>query len=64
MELKNVNLNGDNVIASNIINFNFLIFENCENRVQEQISYVIYSKRCHDCSKNKIPHIVHFTNQH
>jgi hypothetical protein len=30
MELENVNFNGDNVVASNLIN-NFLIFENCEN---------------------------------
>jgi hypothetical protein len=31
MELKNVNPNGDNVVVSNLINANFLIFENCEN---------------------------------
>jgi hypothetical protein len=31
MELKNVNSNGDNVVASNLINIGFLIFENCEN---------------------------------
>jgi hypothetical protein len=31
MELKNVNPNGDNVVASNLINVNILIFENCEN---------------------------------
>jgi hypothetical protein len=31
MELENVNHSGDNVVASNLINVNFLIFENCEN---------------------------------
>jgi hypothetical protein len=31
MELKNVNPNGDNVVASNLINFSFFIFEKCEN---------------------------------
>jgi hypothetical protein len=31
MELKNVNPNGNNVGASNLINVNFLFFENCEN---------------------------------
>jgi hypothetical protein len=31
MELKNVNPNGDNVVASNPNNANFLLFENCEN---------------------------------
>jgi hypothetical protein len=31
MELKNVNPNGDNVVASNLNNINFLFFENCEN---------------------------------
>jgi hypothetical protein len=31
MELENANPNGDNVVASNLINVNFPIFENCEN---------------------------------
>jgi hypothetical protein len=31
MELKNVNLNSGNVVANNIINIDFFIFENCEN---------------------------------
>jgi hypothetical protein len=31
MELKNVNPNGDNVVASNLNKVNFLIFENCKN---------------------------------
>jgi hypothetical protein len=31
MELKNVNPNGDNVVANNLINFNFFIFGICEN---------------------------------
>jgi hypothetical protein len=31
MELKNVNPNGNNIVASNLMNVNFLIFENCKN---------------------------------
>jgi hypothetical protein len=27
MEFKNVNANGDNFVASNLINFNFLVFK-------------------------------------
>jgi hypothetical protein len=41
-----------------------LFLKNCENRVQKQISYVKFSKRCHDCPKIIIPNIVHSTNQH
>jgi hypothetical protein len=33
MELKNINPNGENVVASNLININFLFIENYENRV-------------------------------
>jgi hypothetical protein len=62
MELESVNSNGDNVVESNLIDANFLIFENCENWVQKQRSYVIFSIKCHDYPKNKIPHIVHLTN--
>ena len=62
MEIENANSNGDNVVASNLINVNFLIFENCENQVQKWRSYVSFSIRCHDCPKNKIPHIVYLTN--
>jgi hypothetical protein len=31
MELDGVNPNGDNVVASNLINLNFSFFEKCEN---------------------------------
>jgi hypothetical protein len=31
MESKNVNPNGENIVASDLINVNFLIFENHEN---------------------------------
>jgi hypothetical protein len=31
MESENVNPNSDNVVASNLVNVNFLVFENCEN---------------------------------
>jgi hypothetical protein len=64
MELKNVNPNGENVLASNMINLNFSSFENCANWVQKQRSYIILSNRYHDCPKNKIPHIINLTNQH
>jgi hypothetical protein len=58
MELKNVNPNGDNVLASKVNNVSFfflLKFEICEKWVQKLKLYVIFSKRCHDCLKNKIP---------
>jgi hypothetical protein len=42
MELKNVNPNCNNVVASNLININLFIFENCENWVQKQRPYVIF----------------------
>jgi hypothetical protein len=35
LELENINPNGDNVVASGVININFLIFEHCENWVQK-----------------------------
>jgi hypothetical protein len=31
MELENVNRNGDNVVASNLIKVNLFIFESCKN---------------------------------
>jgi hypothetical protein len=63
MELKNVNLNGNNVIASNLNNIDFFL-ENCENWVKKQTSYVIFSTRCYDFPQNKILHIAHLTNQY
>jgi hypothetical protein len=30
MEFKNANLNGDNIVVSNLINASFFIFESCE----------------------------------
>jgi hypothetical protein len=41
-----------------------MFFENCENRVQRQTFCVIFKNVCHECPQNKIPHIVHLTNQH
>jgi hypothetical protein len=64
MELENVNPNGGNVVASNLIKVNFFFLKNCENCFKKQRSYVIFPIRCHDCPKNKIPHIIHLTNQH
>jgi hypothetical protein len=32
-----------------------------ENCVKKWTSYVIFPKKCHDCPKNKIPHIVYIT---
>jgi hypothetical protein len=61
MELKNINPNGNNVGASNLINVNFLFFENCENWVQKQTSQVIFSKRCYDCPKKEF--LILFTSQ-
>jgi hypothetical protein len=61
MELENVNPIGDNVVTSNLINVNFLIFENYENWVKKQRSYVMFSIRWHDCSKKQI--LILFTSQ-
>jgi hypothetical protein len=49
MEFKNINPNGDIVVASNLNNVNFFFFENCENRVHIQTLYVIFSKKFHVC---------------
>jgi hypothetical protein len=41
MDLKNVNPNGDNVVASNLINVNFYFyFENCENWVHHMLFFL------------------------
>jgi hypothetical protein len=64
MELKKFNPNGERVVASKLINFYFLLFGNCKKLNSKMTSYVIFSIRCHDCPKNKIPHIVYLTNQH
>jgi hypothetical protein len=53
MELENVNLDGGNVVASNLIYINFSIFEDCENWVQKQRLGVVLSVRCHDCPRKK-----------
>ena len=58
-ELKNVNPNGDNVVANNLSNIKFSFFQ--ENWIKKQNSYAIFSDRCHGYP---IPHYVHFTNQH
>jgi hypothetical protein len=64
MELKNVNPNDDIIVANHLNNINLFIFENYKNQLKKKTSYVIFSKRCHDFPKNKIPHIVHVTNEH
>jgi hypothetical protein len=46
MLIWNVNSNGDNVVESNPNNIGFFFFENCENQLQKQISYVVFSRRC------------------
>jgi hypothetical protein len=57
------NPNGDNVVASNLNNVNFLFFENSENWVYTRTSHVDFSKRCHDCTKKKIPHFICLTHE-
>jgi hypothetical protein len=64
MELKIVNPNSDNVVVSNLNNINFYFFENCNNWVQQQTSYVSFWKKYHNCLKNRILHIIYLTNQH
>lgn len=63
MELKNVNSDNDNVVARNLIKSTF-VFETLEIWIKKQRSCVSFSKKCNDCPKSKIPHIVHLRNQH
>jgi hypothetical protein len=45
MELKNVNLLGDNVVASNLSNINFtFLFENCENESKNERCMIFFPK--------------------
>jgi hypothetical protein len=64
VELKNVNPNGDIVVASNLNNVN-LFFENREKWVHKLTSYMLLiPNKCHDGPKIKNPHIVHITIQY
>jgi hypothetical protein len=63
MGLKNVNPNGNNVVASNLIHVNFFFGKLWKFNL-ELTSYVVFSIRCHDGPKREIPHIVYLTNQH
>jgi hypothetical protein len=63
MELINISPNDENVVASNLNNI-FYFFENCENQVQKQKSYVIFSRKCCGCLQTKTPHFIHLTNQY
>jgi hypothetical protein len=63
MELKDVNPNGDNIAASNLINVYFLLLKIVKIEFKNEDHMLFFSKRCNDCSKNKIPCIVHLTNQ-
>ena len=53
MELKNINPDDDNILASNLINVNFF-FGKCENWVKKETSNVIYFFKCQDCQKINI----------
>jgi hypothetical protein len=45
MELKHVNPNNENVVASNLNQMDFLFFLNCKNQVWKQTSYVVFFLR-------------------
>jgi hypothetical protein len=64
MELENVTLNGENVVVSNLINSNLLFLKIVKIEYIIQDHMLFFLIRCHDCPKNKIPHIVHLINQH
>jgi hypothetical protein len=64
MELIYVNPNGKNVVTSNVINIDFFFQKIVKIEFKNKDHMLFFSKRCHDCSRNKIPHIVHLTNQH
>jgi hypothetical protein len=53
--------NGENVVANNLNYGNFFFFEKCQNWLQKQSSYVIFSEECHICLQSKTPHVVHLT---
>jgi hypothetical protein len=62
MELKYVNPNDEIVVASNLDPMEFVVFKNCENWVHKQIQFIIFSRKCPDCLKNKTLHNYHITN--
>jgi hypothetical protein len=64
MDLKIINSNDDNVVASNVSNLDSFFWLNCKNWLQKQTSYVIFSIRCCDCTQNKICHIADLSNKH
>jgi hypothetical protein len=64
MELKNINPNGDNVEISNLINVYFFFLKILKIEFKNKDHMLFFYIGCHDCPKNKIPHIVHLTNQH
>jgi hypothetical protein len=55
MELKNANPNGDNVVASNLINVNFFFLKILNIEFKNEHHMLFFSKKCHDYPKNKIP---------
>jgi len=61
MELKRTNSNGGIVLASECYLVQKFFLKNCENYTYKWILQVIFSKRCLDCSQNKIVHNFHIT---
>ena len=64
MELKNACSNGDNVLASNLNIKIFCYLKDVKIEVEKHTLHVNLLKAWHDCPKDKIPHIVHLTNQY
>jgi hypothetical protein len=51
--LNNVNPNGENVATKNLNHANLFFFLNVKNLLQNQASYVIFSKGCHNYLQNQ-----------
>jgi hypothetical protein len=61
---KNVNFTHNNVVASNLNNFNFFNFFFVKVGLRKYNHILFFSTRYHDCPKIRIPHVVHLANQH
>jgi hypothetical protein len=57
IEVNCVNLNGENVVTTNLNLIHFFNIQNCKNWVKKRTSYVIFAKRCPNCLQYEILHI-------
>jgi len=56
MELKHTISNGEIVLIIKVNPMEYFVLEKGKNWAQRQILYIIFSKRCYDCLKNKVLH--------